>query len=425
VVRALLFAVGTALLVVTAISIFRTMVIPRTTPSFVYVLVLRATDSVFNGAARALRGYSARDRLLAWSGPTGVMVALITWLVLFLAAYALMILGISDATFLDSLEQAGSALLTLGLLGDPSSATVVDFIAALTGPAVIALLIGFLPTLYQSYLTREARVLLSSEHSGSPAWGPEILARVHLLGVSDSLPSTFDNWINWCAQTRLSQTLYPALNRFRSPVSRRNWITSLLAHLDAAAISTAALTKTAEPRAANFLEQGTQALLALCATEVEIDDVVRLRGRNRRFRNMFAVFGVGTTVDSGKTERPGVSMGLSPETSAVARAITIDSLQGRTCDAHQVFVHDRHVGTSVTRAEFGEALDYLRRVGLEPVRTDDDAYDIFSRIRGRYEPAAYRLTERFTAPPAPWSGVRRPPLPTIWPALAGDELGQR
>lgn len=416
------FVAGLVLLLMAAISILRTMVIPRTTPSFVYATVLRATDHAFNGGARLLRGYRARDRMLAWSGPTGIIFALFAWLALFLLSYALMIYGVSDVGFLDALVQAGSALLTLGIMGTPdNTTTVLDFIAAMTGPAVIALLIGFLPTLYQSYLTRESRVLLSSENSGAPGWGPEVLARVHLLGASDNIDDVYGSWIDWCAQTRLSQTLYPALSRFRSPVGRRNWITSLLAFLDSAAIRTAALVERPDARTANLVEQGTQTFLAICATEVEIDDVIRFRGLDRRFQSMLRVFGLDTTAPSNAATEE-----LRPETmprvAAVARAITIDSLQGRVNEARRLFVSDQHHGTTITREEFGEALDYLRRAGMTMVRSDDDAYAIFRRIRGRYEKAAYFLAERFTAPPAPWSGPRHPSMPTIWPALAVDQL---
>lgn len=416
------FIAGLLLLLIAAVSILRTMVIPRTTPSLFYAAILRATDHAFNGAGRLLRGYTARDRLLAWSGPTGIIFALFAWLVLFLFSYALMIYGVSDAVFIDALEAAGSALLTLGIMGTPDgTTTVLDFVAAMTGPAVIALLIGFLPTLYQSYLTRESRVLLSSENSGAPGWGPEVLARVHLLGASDNIDTVYGNWIDWCAQTRLSQTLYPSLSRFRSPVARRNWITSLLAFLDSAAIRTAALIDQPDPKTADLLEQGTQTFLAICATEVEIDDVIRLRGWDRRFQNMLAVFGMDA-----KAPTDSATQELRPETmprvAAVARAITIDSLQGRLDNPRQLFVNDQNHGTLITREEFGEALDYLRRAGLTMVRSDDDAYVIFRRIRGRYEKAAYHLAERFTAPPAPWSGPRRPAVPTIWPALAVDQI---
>ncbi|MEY3734189.1 MAG: hypothetical protein RL347_1548, partial [Actinomycetota bacterium] len=153
VVRALPFLVGILLLLTATMSIVRTMVIPRATISIVYAMVLRATDQVFMLAARASRSYRARDRILAWSGPVGIIAALIVWLTLFLLAYALLIFGVTQNSMLDSLLQAGSGLLTLGLVGTPTEGvSVIDFIAAMTGPAVIALLIGFLPTLYQSYL---------------------------------------------------------------------------------------------------------------------------------------------------------------------------------------------------------------------------------------------------------------------------------
>ncbi|WP_371079168.1 hypothetical protein, partial [Salmonella enterica] len=104
---------------------------------------------------------------------------LLTWLVLFLIGYGLMIYGVSGRMPLgEAMRQSGSSLLTLGFAAtDRSEQTVIDFAAAATGPIVIALLIGFLPTIYSVYLEREQAVMMLTVSGGGPAWGAEILAR--------------------------------------------------------------------------------------------------------------------------------------------------------------------------------------------------------------------------------------------------------
>ena len=42
---------------------------------------------------------------------------------------------------------------------------------------MVALQIGYLPTLYSAFNRREVEVALLASRAGSPPWGPEILAR--------------------------------------------------------------------------------------------------------------------------------------------------------------------------------------------------------------------------------------------------------
>lgn len=422
VVRSVPFIIGLAVLATATLSIVRTMVIPRTSISIVYAIVLRATDSAFMLAARIARTYQSRDRLLAWSGPIGIMAALIVWLALFLIGYALLIYGITDNTFVQSLLQAGSGLLTLGLLGNPSDdVSAVDFIAAMTGPAVIALLIGFLPTLYTSYQARESRVLLATSLTGAPPWGPETLARVQLLEGDAEIPTIYLDWIPWCAQVRLTQTLYPALNRFRSPVGSRNWLISLVAVLDSAAMRLACRSGSPDPRTVALLEQGSQTILSISATEIGIDSVVRFRPWKRRIEETVAVFGMSESHGSDSRQDPQVMAGLPAGISDVAKAITLDNLRGQLADERKYGMKYLGMKSTLPREEFDKALDYIKSTGVDVQRSADEAYDIFVQIRGRYESAAYHLAERFYAVHAPWTGDRSPATPVVYPTLAGDQ----
>ena len=419
VVRIVPFLLGLFLLLSAALSIVRTLVIPRMSISWIFAVVIRGTDAVFWLVARLLRGFSARDRLLAWSGPIGIMVALVVWLALFLCGYTLIIFGISDSSLNQSALQAGSGLLTLGIVGTPSDdVTVVDFIAAMTGPAVIALLIGFLPTLYTSYLSRESRVLLEAGLSGAPEWGPEMIARVQLLKGDDDLAELFSEWIPWIANVRLTQTVYPSLSRFRSSVGTRNWLIALLSLLDAATLRIALRTTPPDPRTVAMLQQGVQAILTIDAAEIGIDSAIRFRPWERRIQNTLGVFGVSPHDSATSDTRKRVMLYLPPGMEAVAEAVTIDALGGRLPQTRDVFLRYESRESTLTREEFDQALDYLRTAGVAIERSDDEAFAIFRHVRGRYESAAYHLAQRFYLTPAPWSGPRHPAVPVVWPTLA-------
>ena len=61
----------------------------------------------------------------------------------------------------------------------------------------------------------------------------------------------------------------------------------------------------------------------------------------------------------------------------------------------------------------------IAAAGVTVDRDRDEAFEIFRRIRGRYESAAYHLAARFYFTPAPWTGPRTPATPVMWPSLAG------
>ena len=71
--------------------------------------------------------------------------------------------------------------------------------------------------------------------------------------------------------------------------------------------------------------------------------------------------------------------------------------------------------TSLTFDDFSHAYDELVSAGYQMTRTAQDAWPHFRGWRVNYERSAYALAEAIDAVPAEWSGVRRPPLPTVRP----------
>ena len=413
------FLLGVVLLVIAGMSIVRTMVVPRMSVSWLFAVIVRGTDFAFMGIARLARSYSARDRILSWSGPIGILAALVVWLLFFLTAYALMIFGVTNVSMVNAFLQAGSGLLTLGLIGTPGeTVTILDFFAAMTGPAVIALLIGFLPTLYQAFLARESRVLLDTGLSGAPEWGPEFLVRVQLLQGETDLPEFFTQWTPWAAQVRLTQTLYPSLNRFRSAVGTRNWLVALVSSLDAAALHCAIRTSPPDPRMITLLEQGGQAILSIDAAEIALDSLILMRSWDRRLKATLSVFGVNDKDPGQPRTSTAADTYLPKGMQAVAEAITLDSLNGRVPHTRNVMLSYEMRESTLSRADFDDALDYMASAGVTIDRDRDEAFEIFRRMRGRYEAAAYHLAARFYLTPAPWTGPRTPATPVMWPALA-------
>lgn len=233
---ALLF--GTLLFIMATLSLLRTVVVPRYLRSVITDGVLAAVVGTSRLVARIGRTYLRRDAALAWAGPMIIIALLITWLLIYVLAYGLLIHGFSGEPIGDALRESGSSLLTLGTVGNNSNneATQIDFLAALTGPVVIALMIGYLPTIYQTYIDREVQVTLMAAAGGEPAWGPELLSRICLSKSIADLPEHLASWAPWAAKLRMTHVTYPMLMYVRSGHGTRHFLVSLLTAMDASAL---------------------------------------------------------------------------------------------------------------------------------------------------------------------------------------------
>jgi hypothetical protein len=346
------FVVGLAIVLAVGSSILRTLVVPRGVRSKLSAMVLSATLGAFRLVARRTSTYEARDAVLAYAAPVSLIVTLMTWLALLFVGFACLLFAFSPLDWSQSFREAGSSLFTLGFAStDRSQLTAVDFLAAATGPVVVGLLVGYLPSLYASYNRREVEVALLHSRAGEPNWGPEILSRHAIVNSSEELMTLFRGWERWAADIAESHVNYPVLIHVRSAQPLRNWLVALVSVMDAAAfqMATNPHIPQAAPRVA--LRQGFVAVRDIARAEgIEVDD------------------------------------DPSPDTPI-----------------------------ALTFEEFSAAYDDVAAAGYDMERTAADAWPHFRGWRVNYEAAAYALAESIDAPPAAWMGERRPPLPVIMP----------
>ena len=82
---------GLFLFVATTVSLMRTVVIPRALRSSISDTVASAVIGIAMLLSRMRRTYRGRDAVLAWAGPSIIMLQLITWLVLYLFSYGFLL----------------------------------------------------------------------------------------------------------------------------------------------------------------------------------------------------------------------------------------------------------------------------------------------------------------------------------------------
>jgi hypothetical protein len=239
---------GFVILVWALLDVFRTLVMPRSARGRFRLsrLLFRPLWRPWRWVAVRQKTAQARERILASAAPFFFFVLLIGWASLVVLGYALILwspafatgLGPGNGSFGSALYVSGSCLFTIGFGEEAATGwtRAVLVVAGATGLGLFAVVIAYLPVLYQAFNRREVGVLLLDARAGSPASGPELLHRMGSAGVASSLPELFAEWERWVADVLETHMSYPLLAFFRSPHDETSWVTSLGAVLDAATL---------------------------------------------------------------------------------------------------------------------------------------------------------------------------------------------
>jgi len=247
--RWLALPVGVVVLVTTLLDMFRTLVMPRAARGRYRLsrLVFLALWKPWRWVALRARTEQGRERFLAAASPLSLFVLLATWAGLSVVSYALVlwspafvhgVQGHDGESFTTLLYFSGTSLFTLGF-GDvvaTGAARAIVVVEGATGLGLVAVVIAYLPVLYQAFNRREVGILLLDARAGSPPSGAELLRRAGGVGVRRSLPQLFREWERWAADILETHLSYPSLAFFRSPHDNTSWVTSLGAVLDAATL---------------------------------------------------------------------------------------------------------------------------------------------------------------------------------------------
>lgn len=244
--------VGALLVVIVLWEVFETIVLPRrVTRQFRLTrFFYRSTWIPYAALAGRRRTRKKRDAMLSFYGPLSLLLLLAFWAVTLLVGFALIQYGDGSCfsgtlfpnRFGNALYLSGTTLFTLGLGDITPISSVARFVTVLEagiGFGFLALVIGYLPVLYQSFSRREVTISLLDARAGSPATAFELLRRHANICVNglDALTDVLHDWERWAAELMESHLSYPVLAYFRSQHDNQSWIGSLTAILDVCALA--------------------------------------------------------------------------------------------------------------------------------------------------------------------------------------------
>jgi ion channel len=233
-------------------DIFETIVLPRRINRRLRVafLVYRFTWLPWAGIGRMAfkKSEGRRETFLSLYGPLALLFLLFVWASGLIVGFASVQWALGSRleatiggtpTFATDLYLSGTTFFTLGL-GDVIPlggwARLWTVIEAGCGFGVLALVIGYLPILYQAFSRREVAISLLDARAGSPPSAVELLRR-HVRDYSvQALNDQLRAWETWSAELMESQLSYPALSYFRSQHERQSWLGGLTTILDVCAL---------------------------------------------------------------------------------------------------------------------------------------------------------------------------------------------
>jgi voltage-gated potassium channel Kch len=237
-----------ALILLIFVDSFETTVLPRrVTHRYRFArLFYLSTWKIWRIVALRIPVGKWRESFLSLFGPLSLLGLLLTWVVGLIFGFAVLhwSLGVAvhspeqEPTFGTHLYWSGVTFFTLGY-GDVTPVTpfgrALAVVEAGTGFGFLAVIIGYLPVIYQVFSHREVAIALLDARAGSPPSAAQMLIRQARSGDVASIDPFLAEWERWSAELLESHLSFPVLAYYRSQHDNQSWLSALTAVLDTCA----------------------------------------------------------------------------------------------------------------------------------------------------------------------------------------------
>jgi hypothetical protein len=243
-------AAAVAIIAVVFVDAFEAMLLPRRIRHAYRLarLYYQSTWALWRRVAHLLPRGRWRAAFLSIYGPLSLFGLLGVWATGLIAGFALLQWSLGtplslthkgDEHLLTYLYFSGTTFFTLGygdLVPVGPVGRVLSVAEAGIGFAFLAVVVGYLPVLYQAFSRREITISLLDARAGSPPSAGELLRRFaagHSLGAVGPLLA---EWERWAAELLENHVSFPVLSYYRSQHDNQSWIGTLTAILDTSAL---------------------------------------------------------------------------------------------------------------------------------------------------------------------------------------------
>ena len=238
----MLAAVGLLLLVLQ--DAFEVMLLPRRVQRRLRLMrvYFRAFWAGWSRVAMRLPAGARRERFLSVFGPLSMVVLFALWAGGLIVGFGAVEWALQDPPRASALSEqiymSGVTFFTLGygdVVPHAGAARFASVVEAGTGIGFIAIVIGYLPVLYQLFSRREAHVIQLDGRAGSPPTACTMLCRHAEAGGMAKLDELLREWEVWGSDLLESHLSYPMLVYYRSQHDNQSWLAALAAVMDTSA----------------------------------------------------------------------------------------------------------------------------------------------------------------------------------------------
>ncbi len=245
----LIAASSLLLIVLVLVDAFEAMLLPRRiTNQFRFARLFYVYSwKPWAAVAGRMRPGKRRNTLLSVFGPLSVLVLMGIWAVTLILSFAVLQWSLGcplrtsgeEPTFGLYLYMSGVTLFTLGFGDVTPLGGLGRFLAVAEtgiGFAFLAVVISYLPVLYQAFSGREVTISLLDARAGSPPTAAQLLRRVAKHRNFAMLDRFLEEWERFAAVVLESHVSFPVLSYYRSQHDNQSWLAALTSILDTAAL---------------------------------------------------------------------------------------------------------------------------------------------------------------------------------------------
>lgn len=250
--------VAAALIFTILVDAFEAVVLPRRIKHNYRLgrLFYRSVWVFWRAVSRLLPQGRWRSGFLSIFGPLSLFGLLIIWALGLVLGFALLhwsfqtalaLPGEGDDRFSTYIYFSGTTFFTLGY-GDivPTRAwgRALSVAESGIGFGFLAIVISYVPVLYQTFSNREITISLLDARAGSPPTAGELLHRLAQARNLDAIGPFIVEWERWSAELLESHLSFPVVSYYRSQHDNQSWVGALTMILDTSSLLIAAVDST-------------------------------------------------------------------------------------------------------------------------------------------------------------------------------------
>src|SRR5262245_18069259 len=250
--------VAAALIFIIFVDAFEAVVLPRRVKHNYRLarLFYQSVWVLWRAVSRLLPLGRWRFGFLSIFGPLSLFGLLTVWAVGLVLGFDLLhwsfqttlaLPGEADNSFVAYFYLSGTTFFTLGY-GDivPARAwgRALSVAESALGFGFLALVLSYVPVLYQTFSRREISISLLDARAGSPPTAGELLRRLGEVSDLSAIGPYLVEWERWSAELLEGQLSFPVASFYRSQHDNQSWVGALTMILDTSALLIAAVDNT-------------------------------------------------------------------------------------------------------------------------------------------------------------------------------------